>query len=173
MHLCCLIWVEKNARLIKKIMQSNHKYSTQVCLSLDRLYQSMLPVSLRRVNEGPWPEREFCPVQFPWPVQGTQVLYPFLEGRCLSCDWSEDKGEGMTMWHFTTTVQSQRVVCSSSQNGVIFPLTLPSIPQAHKGIIFRMEVEGLWPPSTWSNVLPGQWMLDAWTYQQGPVFQKF
>ena len=51
---------------------------------------------------------------------------------------------------------SHRVVYSPSLDGVTFPPSLLSIPQPHRGIIFLMEVEGLWPPSTWLNVPPGR-----------------
>ena len=70
-------------------MQSNKEYNTLICLSLDRRYQSMFPVSLRRVEQtkGPRqnsldrnPGESSAQSKSAWPVQGTQVLYPSWEG---------------------------------------------------------------------------------------------
>ncbi len=60
------------------------------------------------------------------------------------------------MWHCTTLMQSQNG--SPSQDDVTFPSTLLAIPHSHRGKLFLMEVEGLWPPTSWSNEMS---LLDA------------
>ncbi len=51
---------------------------------------------------------------------------------------------------------SHWMVCSPSQDDVTFPSTLLAIPQAQRGVLFLMEVKGLWPPTSWSHVTPGR-----------------
>ncbi len=61
---------------------------------------------------------------------------------------------------FPSFASNNNMVWSPPKTGKSLPSTLFTFPQPHRGVLFYMVVEGLWPSATWPDVPP--WSHGCW-----------
>ncbi len=86
---------------------------------------------------------------------------PAPGSRAGSGGWKhEDLCNYLGQCGFPSFASNNNMVWSPPKTGKSLPSTLFTFPQPHRGVLFCMEVEGLWPSATWPDVPP--WSHGCW-----------